>query len=62
MAWIFEPQMNISENPDETRHVPCSLAEATVVAVFEGDAGDTEPTYVGDVDAEAFRALLKTAQ
>ena len=61
MAWIFEPQKDISEREDETRHVPCPLAEATIVAVFEGQVGDDEPDYVGDVDAAAFRALLASA-
>ncbi|HME86633.1 MAG TPA: hypothetical protein VKG91_19325 [Roseiarcus sp.] len=41
MAWIFEPQRNIADEGDtETMHVPCSLADATIVAVFEGDAGE----------------------
>ena len=62
MAWIFEPQRDLSDSPDETRFVPCPLAEAEIVAVFEGEAGDAEPDYVGDVDARAFRRLLKTAK
>jgi hypothetical protein len=63
MAWIFEPQRNIADEGDtETMHVPCSLADATVVAVFEGDAGDAEPEYVGDVSADAFRSLLASAK
>jgi len=33
MAWIFEPQRNIADEGDtETMHVPCSLADATIVA------------------------------
>ena len=43
-------------------HVPCLLADATIVAVFEGDAGDAEPEYVGDVSPDAFRSLLASAK
>lgn len=61
MAWIFEPQRDMSDRDEETRFVPCPLGDATIVAVFEGAegaVGDVEPTYVGDVDVGAFRNLL----
>ena len=61
MAWIFEPSQDCGRRRCGNDAVQLAGGRNHRRG-FEGDAGDAEPEYVGDVPPDAFRSLLASAK